>query len=131
MTEQHPSTIQQAQQDIIKQAQLELTYRVRNAAAIVRAARPENPTEAVEAQVRAGMRFLATLLREPVDVEALAVGTTFRAPHVNIKSATDRLWVRTERGLMDLTVDVNGGYLITAVDPKKVYAVQPPSEGDE
>lgn len=115
-------------QDIIDRVQDELEINVRAAVQqVLRAGAEQGTFGSVDRQVHVGRRAVAEILKG-VDVEALAVGTTFRAPHINnLSPDMDRLWVRTETGLLSLAPNA-GAYLVGAVDPLKVHSVQAPAE---
>ncbi len=119
-----------AEKTPLEQAQAELEFRLRAVAvdysdAHIKAA---PLTDALNRHIEQGKRELGRIFREPVDVAALAVGTTFRAPHINLSSERERLWVRTPTGIMDLSVAVFTRFTTDAVDPRAVHSVQPPAE---
>lgn len=120
------------EQSITEKAQGILRFRLKAVAAVFRNdfLTPVTQERDLEEHIKHGVAELAALLREPVDVAALAVGTTFRAPHINVNPDQDRLWVRTEGGITDLTLNRGSRYETTAADPKKVHAVQPPAAED-
>lgn len=65
-------------------------------------------------------------------IDDMTIGTTFRAPHSNLETDHVRLWVRTSRGLLDLTdVTTDGRYTTVAVNPSTVRDVQPPARREE
>lgn len=116
-------------QDIIQWVQDELEVRVRTAVQNVlsRDTVRDRVVPLVDFQVEMGRRAVAELLKG-VDVEALAVGTTFRAPHVNLSPEVERLWVRTENGILCLIPMSEQLFMLGAVDPLKVHSVQAPAE---
>lgn len=62
------------------------------------------------------------------NIDDMAVGTTFRAPHLNLDTDRVRLWVRTPRGLLDLTDSkTDGRYTTAAVNPSTIRDVTPPA----
>lgn len=115
-------------QDVIQRVQDELEARVRTAVQqVLRAGAEQGSFGSVDRQVHVGRRAVAELLKG-VDVEALAVGTTFRAPHINLSPEVERLWVRTETGILCLIPMSEQLFTPGAVDPWKVHSVQAPAE---